>query len=340
MYNKLTMKVQPEKIYNSAILKKGLSLAADNSALFAAGTSLVLSGTVRPIAIALTPKTEKENKKHAIVKSIASSAVGFSIMLLATKPVSKAINKINENPKNFLKQATIETLKAGEKTLNSSKKYNFATQLFKLGLGFLIATPKSIITSGLISPLMKKIFPKEEKEKEKEKTTNPLNAQKISFKNSLYDKYTDKIATGIGNLMNTKTVQNLAEKFHKTNFEMHMMNLTDVLTTGVFVAKTMNDKKLDEKRRKVLSINSVLSTSMSVLGGLGVNKLIEKPTEKFTEGFKKANKNSPDLAKHLEGIRVAKSALILGGIYYIFIPVISTFLAERVEKKLDKTHNS
>lgn len=332
------MGISPNKIYNSPILKKGLAFASDNSALFAAGTSLVLSTAIRPIAIALTPKTEDENKKYAIAKSLSSSLVGFSIMALITTPVSKAIKLINQNPKSYLKQSTIDFFSTNGKTLQASKKYNFATQLFKLGLGFMIAAPKSIFTSKLISPMINKFFSKTKKEEKKE--INPENAQKISFKaspyNSFYDKYADKIAKKIGSAIDTKAIQNLSEKFHKTIFEQHMMNATDILTTGVFVLKTMGDKKLEDKRKKVLSINSILSTGMCVLGGLGLNKILQKPIENFTSGFIKANKNSPDLAKYLEGIRVAKSTLILGGIYYILIPIISTFLAERVEKKIDE----
>lgn len=333
------MGIAPNKIYNSPILKKGLAFASDNSALFGAGVSLALSTAVRPVAIALTPKTEDENKKYAITKSLASSLVGFSIMALVTTPVSKAVKLINQNPKAYLRESTINFLQNGEKTLQASKKYNFATQLFKLGLGFLVAAPKSILTSKLISPMMDKFFSKKEEKKQDEtvKEAKPENAQKISFKANFYDKYVDKIAKKIGDTIDTKTIQNMSEKFYKTNFEQHMMNATDILTTGVFVVKTMSDKKIEDKRKKVLSINSVLSTGMSVLGGLGLNKMLEKPIENFTKGFIEANKNSPNLAKYLEGIRVAKSTLILGGIYYILIPVISTFLAERVEKKLDET---
>lgn len=324
------MKIQPNAIYNSKLLKKGLLLASENSALFAAGASLALSTIARPIAIALTPKTEEENKKFAVAKSFASSLSGFLMTFLITKPVSKAIKNINDNPKEFLSRRTIENLKGAEINLLTSKKYNFATQLFKLGLGFFIAAPKSLLTSKLVKPLIDKAFPK----KETEKTTKDIN-----FKGSFTKKYINTLSNGISSTINSKTTQDLAEKFHKTNFEQHMMNLTDIFTTGVFIATTMNNKKIQDKRKKVLSINAALSTGLSVLGGLGLNKLIEKPVEKFTQAFKEANKNSPDLGKYLEGIRVTKSVLILGGIYYIIIPILSTFFAERIEKKIGEKFN-
>ena len=45
-----------------------------------------------------------------------------------------------------------------------------------------------------------------------------------------------------------------------------------------------------------------------------------------------ANKNAPKLDKYLEGIKVAKPVLILGGLYYIVAPIVSTILAEIATK--------
>ncbi|MBO6257675.1 hypothetical protein J6N69_06530 [bacterium] len=95
------MKVQA--IYNSKLLKKGLEFAADNGALFVATTSLALSTVARPVAIMATPKADKENKKYAAAKSLASSAVGYIMMLCASLPLANSIKKINENPQKYLK---------------------------------------------------------------------------------------------------------------------------------------------------------------------------------------------------------------------------------------------
>ena len=72
-------------------------------------------------------------------------------------------------------------------------------------------------------------------------------------------------------------------------------------------------------------------------GGYAVNHALEKPAEKFIRNFKAANKNLPELEKYVEGIKIAKPVLILGIIYYIFIPVISTFFAERADFKKKNT---
>ena len=306
------MKVQA--IYNSKILKKGLEFAADNSALFVATTSLVLSTAARPLAILSTPKTDKENKKYAAAKSLASSAVGYLVMLAAATPLAKSIKKIDKNPSTYLKSETIKTLQAGEQTLLKSKKYGFATQLFKLGLGFLIAVPKSILTCALIPPFMEKIFKKDNSARSKEPTFTGLTKN-------------------IGKIIDTSFVKKLADKFHDTNFEMHMMALTDTLATAAFINQTAKCKKIEEDRTKALMYNAGISTALSVAGGYVLDRITKKPTEKFINNFKIANKNNPKLDKWVEGIRVAKPALILGGIYYVAIPVISTFLADRFDER-------
>lgn len=305
------MKVQP--IYNNKILKKGLEFAANNGALFVATTSLVLSTVARPLAIMATPDTDKENKQYAASKSIASSAVGYLTMLIFSLPLAKAIKKIDENPQTYLKEKTITNLKNSEKSLAKSSKYKFATQLFKLGLGFLIAVPKSIMTCALLPKVTDKFFNKKSKPK------NPTN----SFTG---------LEKPIGKIIDTSFIQKISEKFHKTNFEQHIISATDALATGSFIYQTSKSKKIEEKRKTALMYNAGISTGLSITGGYAINSLTKKSTNRFIKNFRQANKNSPKLEKYIEGIKVAKPALILGGLYYVVIPLISTFIADRFDK--------
>lgn len=310
------MKVQ--SIYTSKILQKGLKFAAERNALFVASTSLVLSTIARPIAIMSTPNTDKENKKYACAKSLASSAIGYGLMLAASLPVSNAIKKINNNPSKYLKASTIKNLKAGEQILSHSKQFSFATKLFDLGLGFIIAVPKSLLTCALIPPFMSKIFPKKEQQK-----------KDISF--------TGNLSKGIGKMIDSDFVQKLAKKYHNTKYEQHLMCLTDTLATGSFIVQTHKSKKIEQDRKKALMYNAGISTGLCIAGSYAIDKALEKPTQKFVENFKRANKNLPNLEQCVKGINVAKPALILGSIYYIAIPIISTFLADRFDGR--NTHN-
>ena len=313
------MKVQA--IYNSKILKKGLEFAADNGSLFVATASLALSTVARPIAIMAAPKTDLENKKYACAKSLASSAVGYFLMLAASSPVAKAVKNIDKRPYEYLKKSTVENLKAGEKSLKASSRYKFASQLFKLGLGFVIAVPKSIMTCSLIPPFMSVLFNK--------KVNNEQKDKQISFTGS----GSKSLSKLIGKAMDSSFIQKMSEKFHNTNFEQHIISLTDAAATTAFIAQTARSRKIEQSRKKALMYNAAISTGLCIAGGYAINGLLEKPTEKFIKNFAQANKNSPKLNKYIVGIKVAKPALILGGIYYIIIPLISTFLADRFDRK-------
>ena len=316
-------------IYNSRLLHKGLKFAAENGSLFSATVTLGLSTVARPIAILSTPNTDKENKEYACAKSFASSTAGYLLTAAAAAPVARAVKNIDQNPAKFLKEKTIKNLQQGEKCLKNSKKYQFATQLFKLGLGFLIAVPKSVMTCALIPPIMNKIFGKNLAEKSTKNENK--NGKNIPFK-GVYQKGTEKLSKGFGRIIDSDFIQKISEKFSNSNYEQHIISMTDVLLTGTFIHQTNKSKKIDEDRKKSLIYNAGISTGLSIAGGYALNRILKKPGEKFIENFKKANKNLPDLEKYIEGIKVAKTVLILGGIYYIIIPLLSTFFADRVGK--------
>ncbi len=309
------MKVQA--VYNNKLLKKGLEFAADNGALFVATTSLALSTVARPIAIMATPKTNKENKRYAAAKSLASSAVGYIMMLCASLPLANSIKKIDKNPAKYLKTETINSLKGSEKVLSKSKKYNFATQLFKLGLGFVIAVPKSIMTCALIPPFMANVFGKNK------------NDKKSEINNSI-PTFTGLTKT-VGKIIDKKFISKMADKYADTNFPQHIISMTDALATSAFIVQTSKSKKIEENRKKALMYNAGISTGLCITGGYIINNLTKKTTDRFIKNFREANKNSPKLEKYIEGIKIAKPALILGGLYYIAIPLLSTFLADKFD---------
>ena len=326
------MKVQA--IYNNKFFKKGLEFAANNGALFTATASLALSTVARPLAIMSTPNTDIENKRYACAKSLASSAAGYLLMLCASMPVAAAIKKIDKRPSKYLRQTTVENLKNGFESLQKSKSYNFATQLFKLGLGFVIAVPKSIMTCALIPPFMEKVFAKKANKKDDLKNTS-YSTKNVSFTGA-YDAGVENLSRSIGKIIDTSAVQNMSKKFHNTNFEQHIMSLTDTLITGTFIHQTAKSKKIEQNRKKPLIYNTAISTGLCIAGGYALNSAIKKSFDKFVDEFSKANKNSPKLEKYIEGLKIAKPTLILGGIYYIAIPLISTFLADRADSKHSK----
>ncbi|MCD8378018.1 MAG: hypothetical protein LUB59_04430, partial [Candidatus Gastranaerophilales bacterium] len=320
------------KIYKNRLLKKGLECAAGNGSLFVAGTSLTMSTLVRPVSILATPKTDKDNKEYACAKSIASSAVGFGLMLGVTLPVAAGAEKIDKTPEQYLKPKTIKKLKETGKPLIDSKAYKLALQFFKLGIGAITAAPKAILTCLLIPPIMDVILKDKKSQKKTEpalnKTTAKTPGSNLSFTGSTG---LNPIAKEMGKVIDKPFVQGFADRFKDSNFGMHAIAMTDTITTLTFAYKTKTSKKIEENRKNPLIYNALISTGLCIGGSYGIDKALNKPAEKFIKNFSEANKGSPKLSKYIEGIKIAKPALIMGGLYYAVIPVISTFLADRVD---------
>ena len=316
---KVNSNITFQGLYTNKTFKKGLEFAAENGALFSAATIFGCSVGVRPLSIWMTPHVDKENKKVLCAKSIASSFAGYLMMLGISKPVANSIKKIDKNPEKYLSSKTVQNLKEESKTLQYSKAYIFATQMFKLGLGVATAVPKALLTVAGLPVVMKKVFPQKQE----------TNQQNINFKGKK-----DGLAKNIAKVINQDGMQNFSKKYKDSNFPMHIVALTDILTTATFIHETNRGKKIKEERKKTLAYNAAISTGLSILSSYVVDKLLDKPTEKFIENFKKANKGLPNVEKQVEGIRIAKPILIMAGIYYTLIPFLSAFLSEKAEHKL------
>ena len=311
---KLNRCISFNSIYTNNAVKKSLELASSNGALFGASATVAFSA-MRPLSIMCTPKTDKENKKIAAAKSITSSIINLLLMLGVSVPLAKSISKIDNNPQKYLNETTISKLKENGKELTDSKGYVFATQLFKLGIAAIVAVPKAIITaSGM--PYIVNAISKNDKDK-----------GNISFKG-----ITDNTAKGIAKTLNTNKMQKFADRFKDSNFPMHITALTDTIATLAFIHQANKSDKIEQQRKKALIYNAGISTGLSILGGYTLDKMLDKPTEKFINKYKKINANDKNLSKQVQGIKIAKPFLLLGTIYFILIPLISTFLADRAEK--------
>ena len=302
-----------KSIYTNRAVKKGLELASSNGALFGASATVAFSA-LRPLSIMCTPKTDKENRKIAAAKSVTSSLINFGLMLAFSVPLAASIKKIDNNPQKYLKKDTIKILKEKGKELTDSKGYVFGTQLFKLGIASLVAIPKAIMTASGLPYIV-----------------NAFSSKKEENKNISFRGLTDKTARGIGKALNNKKMINFADRFKDSNFPMHITAITDTIATMAFIQQANSSKKIEESRKKTLIYNAGISTGLSIAGGYTIDKLLDKPTNKFIEKYKKANKSDKNLAKQVQGIKIAKPFLILGTIYYILIPFISTFLAEKAD---------
>ena len=117
--------------------------------------------------------------------------------------------------------------------------------------------------------------------------------------------------------------------------------------------------------KSIIDANGGLTTQPdSIYGKLGINvnlKVINDATQSsnalikgdlnaagytinrtafLSKKFKEANKLDPNLDKQVEGIKIAKPIILVGCVYYMLIPFISTFLADIADHnpKLDIPH--
>ncbi len=303
---------------NKSVLKT-LDKISEHGTSFAAGTSLILSLSLRPFSINSTPNVEKENKQYAIANSICSGLIKFGIVESIALPIEHAVKRIDKNPQKYLKQKTIKEL--------PPKAYKLITQTIKLGTGFLTAIPKSMLTISLIPVVMDKLFFK------KERSQN--NATKnINFTGALNEHLSQKIAQIIDN----KRVKKLATKYqHKDkDIAKHITAGTDVLLTSAFAYNTTKSKNIKENRKKALIYNNIISTTITLAGGYTIDHAIKKKSGKFIDHFKKLNATDPKLPKYIEGLNILRPALIFAAIYYGILPMFSTYIAEKADKFIEK----
>lgn len=327
------------KILTNKQVLSCLEKVSEHGTSVAVGTSLLMSLTVRPAMIFLTPDTEKENKQYAASNSICSGLVKFGIVEAIAIPVENAIKKIDKNPKKFLSPKTINNLIGNSKDIASSRSYRFLTQIIKLGVNFVTAVPKSIITIALIPFIMDKIFNNKKRIKnELNENSKPLNK---TSQPSFEGKINDKIAQGIGKIIDNKTLQNFSIKYQNNdrNIAKHITAGTDVLLTLAANYKTDKSKDIKQNRKKALIYNNTISTGFTIGVGYLVDGLIKRKSENFIENFKNINKENPKLAKYIEGINILRPALIFAGIYYGILPIFSTYLSEKIDKYVNKKVN-
>ncbi len=322
-------------LLSNKLILKGLKNVSEHGTSFTAGTSLALSLGLRPYAIMSTPNVEKENKQYACANSICSGLVKFGIVEAVAIPIENAVKKIDKNAWKYLKPETINTLRVSTKKLAESNSYKLSTQMIKLGTGFITAVPKSMLTIALIPFVMDKIFklkptPQLEKKNNEPDIKHFMASKTPAFKG----KVTEKLAKGIGKIMDNKYYQNFAIKHQNQNKDIakHITAATDILLTTTSAYQTNKNSKIKENRKKALIYNNIISTAITLLGGYSLDNFVKRKTNSVLDKFQEINKADANLHKYIEGINIVRPAIIFAGIYYGILPIFSTFIAEKVDK--------
>jgi len=298
-------------LYNNKILLSSLETISNHGASFAAGASFVGALGLRPLAISITPKVNKENKKALSAESIASGAVKLLVALGVSLPIENEIKKISKNPE-FLKDI-------------SKNEFNFIVQTIKMGSNLISAIPKSILGVALIPVIMDLFSDKKENKKDYSLLDSySFNGYKkqVSFKGNKF----------LTSIIESKRMQEFAKNNLKDekNIARNMSIATDILLTTTGALGVKISKKINEKNKSTLILNKILSSGISIFAGFQIDEIVQKLGKGFVENFKNANLNDSKLPKYLEGLNILRPTLIFALIYYGIIPIITTFVADKI----------
>ncbi len=105
--------------------------------------------------------------------------------------------------------------------------------------------------------------------------------------NKVYEKFTDLIAEHVtSKFVNLKPLNWLADKFKNTNnLFQHCLTVGSVITSGLYMQRTLVNKDLDKDRRNTLAVNQGLTFGLSTVGAYALDKYIRGWWDNVTARF-------------------------------------------------------
>ncbi len=153
-------------------------------------------------------------------------------------------------------------------------------------------------------------------------------------------------------LLENEGIAKLSEKLASLpgNITQHMATLGSLITSSVYVERTLTNKDLDVERRRTLAINQILCFFIPTIAAYTVDSLIKgwtKNKEYRYSGLQEQKKAladyegkavkgmSKDLGKSLKGVRILASLATFTLIYRYATPVIITPIANWLGDRLN-----
>lgn len=158
------------------------------------------------------------------------------------------------------------------------------------------------------------------------------------------DELTTWLAKGLAKPFETKAAEKVVgwavtkEGKKNKNLIAHLSVLTSLVLSGFYVKKTLDNKNLDEKKKKTLAINQAAVAILSAGLGYFINDKIDGRVDKFIKKFIKVNADTvkkADLDMYVDGIRNAKSIMVFALIYRFFSPVFVTPIANAIGNRME-----
>lgn len=102
-----------------------------------------------------------------------------------------------------------------------------------------------------------------------------------------YDKFTDKIADKVtSKFVDSKFIDYLSDKFKNSkNLFQHCLTVGSMVTSGLYVQRTLANKDLDKDRRNTLAVNQTLTFGVSTIGAYVLDKYLKGWWDNITARF-------------------------------------------------------
>lgn len=191
------------------------------------------------------------------------------------------------------------------------------------------------------------------------------NVSPISFKGtpsskavtkSLYQKIMgpveERLAKGCAKLLESSTMEKLVKKTNEIppvldpktgktkkftdGLTSHLIVLGSTILSGFYIIKTLNNKNMDEDKRKTLAINQGLVYVASTVMAYTFDGWARKKTDVYIKAFEKVNKDmdAQKLKGMVTGMKNARSITTIDLVYRLIAPVALTPVANWLGNRL------
>lgn len=149
-----------------------------------------------------------------------------------------------------------------------------------------------------------------------------------------YDKATTQMAKAFGKAVENKSVENLIKKTQGDMLYSNLMTLGSVVLSGFYIKRTLENDKLDDKKKRILALNQGIVWGASTVMCYTFDKIAKAKINKFSKEFQRINAGNPKLSKYLAGIKIATSTVIFDTIYRFITPVAVTPIANSIGNRI------
>jgi len=161
--------------------------------------------------------------------------------------------------------------------------------------------------------------------------------------NRVFKKIESVVIDGCVKLVSTDAAKKLVTgtSNHKKLTEKltsHLIVLGSTILSGFYIVKTLNNKNLDEDKRKTLAVNQGLVYAASTAMAYTFDGWARKNFNKLFVKFEQANVGADkvQMAKWKSGFGIARTIIIVDSVYRFIAPVIVTPFANYIGNKLQE----